>query len=195
MELAWTSLVGTKTLRLSRVHRASRQCLRKPAQWHCKIVRAAVPVRVEAPRGFVFDLFSDLEKMPEWSGSLERVTRVPDDESLSDWQFSWRGVRLGWRARDLERVEGRRISWESVTGLSHSGIVDFADDHLENDASGSKNDGTLLTMTIDYDVASLLAVLMESSMVSAFVEAAIASDLRQFRQFALRSYRKHRMKA
>lgn len=157
-------------------------------------MRTAVPILVEAPRDFVFDLFSDLEKTPEWSSSLERVTRIPGNESMSDWQFSWRGVRLGWRAKDTERVEGRRIAWESVTGLRHTGSVDFEDCTPDGSNLGGKVTGTAMTMTVDYDVASLLAFVMESSLVSTFVEGAITADMQRFRQFALRLHRRSRMK-
>jgi uncharacterized membrane protein len=153
-----------------------------------KFIEAKVPVTIEAPRDLVFELFADLERMPEWSGTLEKVQRVPGEESLSDWTFAWNGVRLSWRARDTDRVEMSRICWGSVDGLVHNGSVDFA-------VSPFASNQTLLTMCVEYDVTSLpaaVAYVLESKIVTTFVESAIQSDLQRFRQFTLRAQRQRK---
>lgn len=135
--------------------------------------------------------------MPAWASTLESVTRDPDDPVFSEWVFSWNGIRLSWRARDEHENElppgeeqlvdinnVRAIRWRSVSGLNHIGAVEFF----------PRDDGiTKMVMTVDYDIASLLAVVMESALVSTFVESAIQNDLQKFRTFALRSLRKERI--
>jgi uncharacterized membrane protein len=154
----------------------------------CKFVKAKVPVTIEAPLPLVFELFADLERMPEWSGTLEKVERVPGGEGFSNWTFAWNGVRLSWRARDTERVDQKIICWSSLEGLVHNGSVEFQ-------VAPSSADQTLLTMCVEYDVASLpaaVAFVLESKIVTTFVLSAIQSDLNRFRQFALRTQRQRK---
>lgn len=150
-----------------------------------KMVRVRVPLAVEAPVATVHGLFADLERMAEWSQALEAVERDAEDPRYSEWKFAWRGVRLSWRAKDEERVEtDGPIRWKSVSGLRHDGAVEF---------EGVGERKTMMTMTVDYDIADMLAIVMESAMVASFVEGAIESDLQRFRQFALKAYRRQRM--
>lgn len=128
--------------------------------------------------------------MPAWSSTLESVSRDPVDPVYSDWRFAWNGIRLSWRSRDADPDPAYLgstppVRWSSISGLSHEGCVVF-------EPIGG---GTRLTMTVDYDIASLLAVVMESALVSDFVESAIETDLRRFRAYALRVVRKERMEA
>jgi uncharacterized membrane protein len=149
-----------------------------------KFVQVRVPVPVEVPREMAFGLFADLESMSQWSSTLAKVRRDAHDDTLSHWSFAWNGVQLSWSARDKDRIELERISWESVDGLTHKGCVDFVE--LGPTA-------TELTMTVDYDVASMLAVIMETRFIQNFVESAIKSDLEKFRTYALRMQRRAKM--
>ncbi|KAI0558118.1 Polyketide cyclase/dehydrase [Gracilaria domingensis] len=153
------------------------------------MVRVSVPLKIEAPNRYCFELFADLSKMSEWSSTLEAVERDAEDPSFSEWKFAWNGVRLSWRAKDVENVQNQTsdipaIRWRSVTGLVHTGEVQFED---------VQHKATNLVMTVDYDIESLLASIMRSSLVSNFVEGAIENDLTKFRSYALRKYRKARM--
>lgn len=142
--------------------------------------------------------------MPAWSSTLESVTRDSEDPTFSEWVFSWNGIRLSWRARDEDDEDeedddeddpppgeelaadynNRAIRWRSVSGLNHIGAVQFFPE--------DKGD-TNMVMTVDYDIASLLAVVMESGLVTTFVESAIQSDMQRFRAYTLRSLRKERI--
>lgn len=160
------------------------------------MVRVSVPLSVEAPADYCHRLFSDLSLMPAWASTLESVTRDPDNPTFSEWVFSWNGIRLSWRARDEDEHDippgeepdpewnDRAIRWRSVSGLNHIGAVEFFP---------IEQSKTTMVMTVNYDIASLLAVVMESGMVSTFVESAIESDLQKFRAYTLRSLRKERI--
>jgi uncharacterized membrane protein len=155
-----------------------------------RLIRVTVPVTVEAPRPLVFALFADLERMPAWSATLERVTRDPADPAMTDWTFAWSGVRLGWKARDTERVELERIAWSAVSGIVHDGKVEFVE--------GPGGDGTDVAMSVEFDAGVLTSVL-DSRILGAglmrFVEGALESDLQRFRQYVLKVQRRERTKA
>lgn len=139
-----------------------------------------MPVQVEAPRTLVYETFSDLERMGEWSTCLETVKRDDENGEFSEWKFRWRGVRLSWRAQDGERRSDEVIAWKSVSGLKHVGSVTF-------EKSG---EGTKVTMDVEYDLASMFASVAETPAVSGFVQRALEEELKRFRQYTLRMYRR-----
>lgn len=149
------------------------------------MVHVSVPMKIEAPPQHCYDLFSDLSEMSNWSSTLRSVSRDADDSTLSTWNFSWNGINLSWRAKDADPMSGeeRVIRWSSISGLLHTGCVSFED--LDSD--------TQVVFTVDYDIGALLAIVMQSSIVSSFVENALRADLRRFRGFALRKYRSERI--
>lgn len=156
------------------------------------MVRVSVPLLVEAPAPHCYTLFSDLSQMPQWSSTLQSVIRDTDDPEYSNWTFSWKGIRLSWRAKDDDPLEedaqNTTIRWRSVSGLDHVGSVQFFDHCTYEQA-------TNMIITVDYDIASLLAVIMQSTLVSGFVENAISNDLQRFREYALRMYRRKKIDA
>ncbi|CAN8072287.1 unnamed protein product [Agarophyton chilense] len=180
------------TRRRNTLPAAPRTYIRLPPTFttpRAEMVRVSVPLKIEAPNSYCFELFSDLSNMPEWSSALEAVTRDSEDPSFSEWNFAWNGIRLSWRARDVENMPNHSsdvpaIRWRSVSGLVHTGEVQF--ENLQPTA-------TKMIMTVDYDIESLVAAIMRSSVVSNFVEGAIESDLSRFRSYALRKYRKAKM--
>lgn len=171
---------------------ASRRCNRAPRTITSEMVRVRVPITVEAPVNHCYDLFSDLSTMSDWSSTLRSVKRDPADETISTWKFQWSGITLSWKARDLPPTSedgDHVVRWCSISGLTHTGCVTF-------DPIGSEQfENTKIVMTIDYDIAALVAVVMQSGFVSSFVEGAIKADLSRFRSYALRMLRKKHIHA
>lgn len=169
----------------------------RPRVWQtprAEMVHVSVPIRIEAPSDHCYNLFSDLSLMPEWSSTLQSVERDPEDPDYSTWKFSWSGISLSWRARDIDSDtnDERAIRWRSVSGLPHVGCVSFTS---ESDTGAEDAATTKVVFSVDYDIAALVAVVMQSSFVSSFVENALRSDLQNFRSFALRKLRTKRMKS
>lgn len=153
-----------------------------------EMMHVSIPIQIQAPSKFCYTLFSDLSTMPKWSSTLQAVERDPNDPIFSDWKFSWNGIKLSWRAKDiLDPLESQQqnsipaVRWKSVSGLLHTGLVTF---------QTKEQFLTQMVMSVDYDVEGLLALFMQSSFVSNFVERAIQSDLCNFRSYALRMYRR-----
>lgn len=156
------------------------------------MVNVNVGLRVEAPAAHCHALFSDLSLMSEWSSTLRAVTRDVEDARLSTWDFAWNGISLTWRAEDLEPEDGdgeHVIRWRSISGLNHVGCVTFNESVADDDTASPISD---ISFSVDYDVASLVAVFMQSAVFSPFVRRAVEFDLQRFRSFALRRYRRAR---
>lgn len=155
-----------------------------------EMVHVSVPITVEAPSAHCHALFSDLSQMPAWSSTLDSVSRSSTDPTLSTWAFSWRGIRLSWKARDADKIPSERhvIRWNAISGLPHSGLVTFI-------PTDDTDVATVVTLSVDYDIAALLAIIARSAIVAAFVESAIRTDLQRFRAYALRAHRAKRRAA
>lgn len=185
-------LLATCRARRSIAARVNRRSTRGPAPVRAEMVRVSVPIVVEAPVDHCYELFSDLSTMADWSSTLRSVERDADDETKSTWKFQWSGITLSWKAQDIPESaedENRAVRWRSISGLVHTGCVTFIPIVSE------QFEKTQITMTIDYDIAALVAIVMQSGFVSSFVESAIKSDLSRFRAYALRMLRKKRMHA
>lgn len=160
-----------------------------------EMVNASVEFKVEAPPEHCYELFSDLGLMPNWSTTLQSVERDRDDPTLSTWKFSWSGISLSWRAQDVDAepdddAEPYVVRWKSISGLRHFGRVAFVPVTDQNKSDATPY--TCINFSVDYDVASLVAIVMQSSMFKSFVERAVTYDLQRFRSYALRMYRSRR---
>lgn len=162
---------------------------------YAEMVNASVDFKVEAPPEHCYELFSDLGLMPNWSTTLQSVERDRDDPTLSTWKFSWNGISLSWRAQDVNAEPGDLaqpyvVQWKSISGLRHFGRVAFVPVTDQNKSNATQY--TCINFSVDYDVASLVAIVMQSSMFKSFVERAVTYDLQRFRSYALRMYRSRR---
>ena len=73
----------------------------------------SVTTEIQAPVEQVWEVWSDLEAMPQWMRWIESVTTL-DDPDLTDWTLSAQGFRFHWKARITQRVEAQQLHWESV---------------------------------------------------------------------------------
>lgn len=73
--------------------------------------------RVEAPAGVVWQVLSDVERMPSWTSSMTRVTILGPEEEItvgSRVEIEQPGLpRATWEVDSL--TEGRGFSWSSST--------------------------------------------------------------------------------
>ena len=73
--------------------------------------------RVEAPAGVVWQVLSDVERMPAWTSSMSRVTILGPETALvigSRVEIEQPGLpRATWEVDSL--TEGRGFSWSSST--------------------------------------------------------------------------------
>mmetsp|Transcript_5902 Transcript_5902/g.10605 ORF Transcript_5902/g.10605 Transcript_5902/m.10605 type:complete len:225 (+) Transcript_5902:259-933(+) len=141
---------------------------------------------VEAPRDMVFDLFSNLEDMPQWSPWLASVKIDAVDPSVSTWKLAARGIEVEWKARNVDVKKDELIAWESLDGLKNRGQVKF-------ETSSDGKDHTKITMQVSFDMPSWIAAALRNDVVDSIVQSTLKKDLERFREIALRKLRKKRM--
>ncbi|AEE47730.1 SRPBCC family protein [Cellulomonas fimi] len=126
-------------------------------------------VEVDVPIRTVYDQWTQFEDFPRFMGGVERITQT--DDRHTHWTTSVGGVHREFDAEIVDQHPDDRVSWRSVDGTTHAGVVTF-DKLAEN--------RTRVTARIDWQPEGVVekvgaAVGMDDRQVKA--------DLERFREF------------
>jgi uncharacterized membrane protein len=135
----------------------------------------SVFVEVDVPVELAWELWSDLEQMPQWMKWIESVTLLPENPELSRWKLATGGFEFSWLSRIVKLVPHQIIQWESVDGLPNRGAIRFYD----------RKGRCTVKMTVSYSIPSWLGKLMDNLFLGRVVESTIQADLNRFRDYAL----------
>ena len=139
----------------------------------------SVTSEIRAPVEQVWEVWSDLESMPQWMRWIESVVTEPNDPDLTDWTLAAQGFRFHWKARISHRVEAQQLHWESVGGLPTKGAVRFY----------PQDDGfTAVKLSVSYELPGILAPLMEPSILGGIVTKELQANLDRFRDLVQTRY-------
>lgn len=133
----------------------------------------SVQVEVEAPIELVWQLWSDLEQMPQWMKWIESVHILPENADLSRWKLASGNFEFTWLSRIVKLVPHQIIQWESVDGLPNRGAVRFYDRH----------DRSVVRLTLAYGIPGILGQLMDNLFLGKIVESTVQADLERFRTY------------
>ncbi|MEM9244820.1 MAG: SRPBCC family protein [Cyanobacteria bacterium P01_F01_bin.153] len=140
------------------------------SNWLEHSVQVEVPVPIET----VWDLWSDLEKMPEWMKWIDSVKISDQDPELSVWKFASGRFAFDWRSRITRMVDRQLIQWESVDGLPNQGAIRFYD----------RRNHSVVRLTIAYAIPGIIGTLMDNLFLGNLVESTLQADLERFRDYA-----------
>ncbi|MEM6502045.1 MAG: SRPBCC family protein [Cyanobacteria bacterium P01_C01_bin.89] len=140
------------------------------SNWLEHSVQVEVPVPIET----VWELWSDLEKMPEWMKWIDSVKISDQDPELSVWKFASGRFAFDWRSRITRMVDRQLIQWESVDGLPNQGAIRFYD----------RRDSSIVRLTISYAIPGIIGTLMDNLFLGDLVESTLQADLERFRDYA-----------
>jgi uncharacterized membrane protein len=126
-------------------------------------------VDVTRPVQAVYDQWTQFEDFPRFMEGVESVTQLDDATLL--WTAEIAGQRRSWKARIVEQVPDRRISWESIDGARNAGIVQF-----EPLGDGS----TRVFLDLDFEPDGLVETAGDKL---GFVRRRAQADLERFRTF------------
>jgi uncharacterized membrane protein len=98
---------------------------------------------VQADPQKLYQLWSDLENVPQWQEQIASVTRTGD--RTSRWTMRVGDKTLEWNSEILAAEPGRRLAWKTIDGgLHQAGEVMF------EPAPGSR--GTLVTLLQEFEI-------------------------------------------
>ncbi len=135
----------------------------------------SVQIEVAAPIDLVWNLWSDLEQMPQWMKWIESVEVLKDNPDLSKWKLASGNFEFSWLSRIQRIVTHQIIQWESVDGLPNRGAIRFYDRH------GS----SIVRLTVAYGVPGWLIKIMDNLFLGRMVESTLMADLERFRDYAV----------
>jgi uncharacterized membrane protein len=141
------------------------------ADWLEHSAQVEVPLSVET----VWNLWSDLEQMPQWMKWIESVEVLSDQPELSRWKLASGNFEFKWLSRILKETPHQIIQWESVDGLPNRGAIRFYD---------RKADGSIVKLTVGYKVPGILG-WMDNLFLGKVVESTLQADMDRFRDYAL----------
>jgi uncharacterized membrane protein len=140
-------------------------------------IEHTVQIEVETPVATAWDLWSDLELMPNWMKWIESVRILPHDPQLSQWRLATNGFEFKWLSKIVKLVDRQLIQWEAVDGLPNRGAIRFYD----------RGDCSIVKLTVAYAIPGWLAMLMDNGFIRNAVEGSLQKDLERFRQYALQT--------
>ncbi len=135
----------------------------------------SVQIEVAAPIDLVWNLWSDLEQMPQWMKWIESVEVLKDNPDLSKWKLASGNFEFSWLSQIQKIVTHQIIQWESVDGLPNRGAIRFYDRH------GS----SIVKLTVAYGVPGWLIKIMDNLFLGRVVESTLMADLERFRDYAV----------
>lgn len=133
-----------------------------------------VQIEVAAPMDLVWNLWSDLEKMPLWMKWIDSVKVLEENPDLSRWKLATGGLEFSWQSRIRQQIFHQMIQWESVDGLPNRGAIRFYDRH------GS----TIVRLSVAYAIPGILGKIMDRLFLGKAVENNLMESLQAFRDYA-----------
>ena len=144
-----------------------------------------VTSQIKAPVEQVWKVWSDLEAMPMWMTWIESVKPMDGESStlpdLTEWTLAANGFRFKWKAKINERIEAKKIQWESIGGLPTKGCVRF---YNEDDTK------TSIKLTVNYELPRILAPLMEANILGGMVTSELQNNIDRFTNLVESGYGK-----
>lgn len=135
----------------------------------------SVQVEVEVPIDLVWNLWSDLEQMPNWMLWIESVKIPPENPDISLWTLKTGTWEFTWKSRITKVIPNQIIQWESIDGLPNRGAIRFYDRHTSS----------IVKMTISYAIPGIIGKIMDNLFLGRAVESTIQADLVRFKEYAL----------
>lgn len=132
-----------------------------------RIVRLEKSLQIGRPVEEVFQHWSNIDRLPEWSDSVEEVF---SSGNCSHWVVKVDGRTLEWDAEIEQLIPNEAIGWKSVNGPKHTGRITFS--KIGND--------TLVQVTMNYVPPSRLLSPFAPN-VGEYLERYLDQVLRDFK--------------
>ena len=126
-------------------------------------------IDVNVPLHTAYDQWTQFEDFPRFMEGVEQVHQL--DDTTLEWRAKIAGVEKVWRARILEQVPDRRVTWTSIDGARNDGTVSFS----SLDAASTRVN---LLLEVEPETA-----LEKAGTALGVVRARVRGDLERFRDF------------
>ncbi|MDY0910889.1 SRPBCC family protein [Microbacterium sp. CFBP9034] len=126
-------------------------------------------ILVNVPLSVAYNQWTQFEEFPHFMSGIKSVTQL-DDQHL-EWVAEIAGVRRQWKARIVEQVPDKKVSWAATEGATNAGSVTF------EDVGGGQ---TQVHLVLEYEPEGLVEKIGDKLNV---VENRAEGDLDRFKAF------------
>lgn len=126
-------------------------------------------ILVNVPVSVAYNQWTQFEEFPQFMSGIKSVTQL-DDQNL-EWVAEIAGVRRQWKAKILEQVPDKKVSWAATEGATNAGSVTF------EDVGGGQ---TQVHLVLEYEPEGLVEKIGDKLNV---VENRAEGDLDRFKEF------------
>lgn len=126
-------------------------------------------ITVNAPLRIVYNQWTQFEDFPRFMEGIRSVQQI-DDTTLR-WTADVAGKTATWTAQITEQVPDRLVEWQSISGRTNNGRVQFA---------SNASDQTVITVRMDYESEG---VIENAGDALGLVARRIDGDLERFKDF------------
>jgi uncharacterized membrane protein len=126
-------------------------------------VDVAVPVRT------AYNQWTQFEEFPRFMDGVEEIRQVTDD--LTHWTVEVAGVRREFDAKITEQHPDERVSWASLDGPKHAGVVTF---HRLDETN------TRVTVQMDIEPEGFTETVGDKA---GFIDRKVKGDVKRFKEF------------
>ena len=126
-------------------------------------------VDVHVPIATAYDQWTQFESFPQFMSGVDTVAQL-DDRHLH-WKVTVGGARREFDAEITEQHPEERVSWKSIDGTTHAGVVTF---HKLDDRT------TRVTVQLDWEP---IGAVEKTGSALKFDDRQVSKDLERFKEF------------
>lgn len=144
------------------------------AQYVSKIMMKKFDVEMEIASSVedVYDLWQNLENVPRWIPLVKEVKVLSTSKELSRWKFGL-GFPLitEWTSKITQCIPQKFIAWESISGLSNRGSVEFF----------PTESGCRIHLALTFDLpGGIVGAFLETIGIERWLEVNLVETLKRF---------------
>ena len=126
-------------------------------------------IEIEAPVNKVYNQWTQFEEFPRFMEGVEQVTQI-DDKHLH-WVAEVAGKRKEWDAEITVQIPDERIAWQSTSGVTNAGTVNFKTKDHEH---------TVVSLKMSYQPEGPMENVGDAL---GFLSRRVEGDLKRFKEF------------
>ncbi len=138
------------------------------------MLERTVEMRVERSLDLVYQLWADMENLPQWMEFVQDVKIIsqPGEQEISRWRFGSGPLSVTWTSRTTRKIPLRLIAWESISGLKNRGQIEF----FPEDA------GCRLKLALAFETpGGVVGAFLEQVGVTRWIDENLVADLKRFK--------------
>jgi len=126
-------------------------------------------IEIDAPVSKVYNQWTQFEDFPRFMEGVEQVTQI--DDSHLHWVAEVGGKKKEWDAEIVVQIPDQRIAWQSTSGVTTAGTVNFKSKDLNQ---------TELSLKLSYEPEGAVENVGDAL---GFLSRRVEGDLKRFKDF------------